>query len=415
MTQRPFRFLHASDFHLERPAGGLAEVPDQLRELFLECPYLAAERVFETALAEQVEFVVLSGDILDAELCSPRGPLFLTQQFKRLQARGIAVYWAGGQVDSLDTWSEAWPFPDNVRLFATARAEDVRHLRQGEPLARVSGLSRTRGRKIRTSEFSRDPGGLFTVAVAHGATDAETLAQRDVDYWALGGSHGRQTLLETPRLALYAGSPQGREPRETGPHGCTVVQVDSEGHARARFVATDVLRWQRERVPLTAGMTRNELERVLQDRVRALGDSSPGIDVLAQWTVFGAGPLMTSLRRGSLAKSLLEGLRGPRERGAPAVWSWALETEPAETVNAGWNEEQTLLGDYMRAIRKLQSPKADKPGKPALDLAAYLGEPHRAGPIAELTRLDEPKARQRVLRKAAALGLDLLSGEEPTL
>ena len=47
MTQ-PLRLVHASDFHLELPLHGLAEIPDHLRELLIEAPYHAAEQVFET-------------------------------------------------------------------------------------------------------------------------------------------------------------------------------------------------------------------------------------------------------------------------------------------------------------------------------------------------------------------------------
>ena len=42
MPASPFRFIHASDFHLERPLMGVADVPDHLRDLFLESPYTAA-------------------------------------------------------------------------------------------------------------------------------------------------------------------------------------------------------------------------------------------------------------------------------------------------------------------------------------------------------------------------------------
>ncbi len=84
MSIRPFRFIHASDFHLERPLMGVTEVPDHLRELFLEAPYTAAKQVFDAALAEEADFVVLPGGILNPTEAGPRGPLFLAAQFARL-------------------------------------------------------------------------------------------------------------------------------------------------------------------------------------------------------------------------------------------------------------------------------------------------------------------------------------------
>ena len=59
-----FRFLHASDFHLERPPAGLAELPDHIRDVLVEAPYRAATNVFEAALAHEVDFVLLAGDIV---------------------------------------------------------------------------------------------------------------------------------------------------------------------------------------------------------------------------------------------------------------------------------------------------------------------------------------------------------------
>ena len=38
MSGWPFRFIHASDLHLERPLMGVAEVPDHLRDCFSKPP-----------------------------------------------------------------------------------------------------------------------------------------------------------------------------------------------------------------------------------------------------------------------------------------------------------------------------------------------------------------------------------------
>ena len=76
MSGRPFRFLQAGDLHLELPLQGLAEIPDHLRPTLIDAPFLAAEQVFETAAAEHVDFVVLTGDVLNPEHAGPRGSRF---------------------------------------------------------------------------------------------------------------------------------------------------------------------------------------------------------------------------------------------------------------------------------------------------------------------------------------------------
>src|SRR5262245_16172482 len=102
MAQPPLRFVHAGDLHLERPLSGVAEVPPHLREAFLEAPYLAAQQIFETALTEGADALLLSGDVVHLDRAGPRAIVFLLEQFQRLANHGIPVYWAGGQVDAPD-------------------------------------------------------------------------------------------------------------------------------------------------------------------------------------------------------------------------------------------------------------------------------------------------------------------------
>src|SRR5688572_19005640 len=116
MTQ-PLRLVHASDFHLELPLYGLAEIPDHLRELLIEAPYSAAKQVFETALAEDVDAVLLAGDLLHVDRAGPPAIVLLLDQFARLGERKIPIYWAGGTVDTPDSWPRSVVLPENVHVF----------------------------------------------------------------------------------------------------------------------------------------------------------------------------------------------------------------------------------------------------------------------------------------------------------
>ena len=407
MSNLPFRFVHAGDFHLEQPPQGVAEVPDHLRELFLAAAYWAAERVFETVLTEEAEFLVLSGDVLDAQLTGPRGPLFLVEQFARLGEREIPVYWAGGTIDPPEAWPSAITLPENVHLFPRGRVQEFVHERDAAPLARLTGVGRDRQRKIRSSDFEADPGGLFSIAVVHGSAEAKALRDRQLHYWALGGRHDRSTLLTSPQVAHYAGSPQGRRPEECGPHGCTLVQVDGQRQARTSLVATDVMRWLSERVVVDEATSRDDLDTLLRERMQTLVESAPGVDLLVSWTVAGSGPLLGQLRRGTLGTELLGWLRSEYGFGPPAAWSLSLQVELSASLPPEWYEQETIRGDFLRAIRQLQID-SNQP----LELDSYLAEEHLAGALAPAVTISDKAARARVLREAAWLGVDLLSGEE---
>ena len=408
MSTRPLRFVHASDLHLEMPPYGLAEVPEHLRELVIECPYWAAERVFAVALAEEAEFLVLSGDVLQPQQTGPRGPLFLAEQFERLGERGIRVYWAGGLVDPPEAWPTCVRLPENVHVFSSQRVERCLHQRDGLPLASIVGTSRHEGQEIALGDFSAAPDGLFTVAVLHASAEADALRSRGIDYWAVGGNHVRQSLYGEPQAAHYPGIAQGREPTQIGPHGCTLAQVDAERRIRITLVAADVLRFFSERIALDPAMSRKDLQTRLHDRIDALRQSNPGVDVFVAWTIVGDGPLMAELRRGSLAASLLETIRSEHGFGSPAVWSLALAAEPPAVLPASWYDQQTILGDFLRELRERQAD----PERPLL-LESYLSEGHRSGPLAAAAAIVPGPARERISRDAAMLGCDLLSGEEP--
>ncbi|NLY02205.1 MAG: DNA repair exonuclease [Rhodopirellula sp.] len=408
MPNWPFRFVHAGDLHLEMPPGGIDHVPEHLRLLFVDAAYAAAERVFATALTEEADFLVLAGDVLDSQQTGPRGPLFLVEQFSRLDQRGIPVYWAGGKVDPPDAWPATIRLPDNVHIFPSGRIEEFVVRREATAIARIIGISRSENHGIRPSDFVPDPAGVFSIAVAHGSADADALRGRGIHYWALGGNHRRQTLFHSPHVAHCPGTPQGRSPRETGSHACTVVHVSDQRSVRLTAASTDGLRWHTEQVTVEDSTTRTQLERMLDQRAAALKDTIPGADVMVSWRILGSGALAAQLRHGNLAVELLETLRKRHGLGPPAVWSVALVAEPPAALDPEIYEQDSILGDFLREARRYQTNAGEE-----IDLEGYLPAPSPAGAMLPALAISDRSARQRVLREAAVLGIDLLSGEEP--
>ncbi len=408
MPNEPFRFLHAADFHLEMPPHGVAEVPEHLTDLFLEAPYAAAEQVFETALAEDAAFLVLSGDLLSTQHTGPRGPLFLVEQFARMAERGKPIYWVGGTVDPPEAWPPAIRLPDNVHRFPVGRTESFTVECDGTPLACVTGVSRDVRQSIRAADFSPAPGGLVTVAAVHGTGEPEALRARGLHYWALGGRHDRSTPLSGPTLVHWPGSPQGRRPSEAGMHGCTVVHVDEQGRLRTALATTDVLRWLTERIVVDEATRRDALETQLRERMHTLVETNPNVDLAISWTIAGTGPLLGKLRRGPRAAELLEWLRGEYGRRSPAAWSLGIEAEPSLALPPEWLEQETIRADFLRAIGQYE-----RNPEQSLDLGAYLPDGELAEALGPGIMLTEKPARRRVLHEAALLGVDLLTGEEP--
>ena len=407
MPNRAFRFIHAADLHLEQAPQGVAYVPDHLKDLFVDSAYAAARRVFEAACTEQVDFLILAGDVLDARRTGPRGPLFLAEQFQKLAEREIPVFWAGGVIDSPDVWPTSVALPDNVTVFPMGKPEELVFDRHAEPVVRLVGSSRISGRSLRPNEFSGEPGGLFTIGVAHGTADPQALKRREIEYWALGSRHQRTTLYRGPEAAHYPGTPQGRSPDGCGQYGCTLVDVDERKTIRMTQVATNLFRWHSERIAIQDSSSREDLETAFRERLNSLAQAHVGTDLMISWTVEGTGPLVTGIRRGPLAEQLLQTLRREFGFGPPALWSLTLEADAKIEVPQTWLEEETIRGDFLQAIRKLEE-NADT----LLDLTAYLPERYLAGSLSAAAVISDPQQRGQVLAEAAMLGVDLLTAEE---
>jgi DNA repair exonuclease SbcCD nuclease subunit len=404
MTQPTLRLVHASDLHLERPIHGLSQIPDHLRDLLIEAPYQAAEQVFETALAEGADAVLLAGDVLNVDRAGPPAIVLLLDQLGRLADRGIPVYWAGGSVDQPDAWPRSVPLPENVHVFPAGRVENLELQRSGETIARVQGTSCRENGDVETRGFHRDAHGLFTIGVAYGTDDSPGHEGDRVHYMALGGRHQQQTVDLEPGIAHYCGSPQGRGPLETGPHGCTIVQVDDAGRAKTRFVPTDAVRWLEQAIEVTASTRSEQLHERMEERLEKLVAQHPGIDLLVKWTIRGAGPLVNRLRPNGLADELLVDLRRRFGEGSPAAWSVSIDCESPLSVPAEWYDEETVMGDLLRQFRHYQLHD-----DVSLDLEQFLPEDVRHESLAAIAEVETVQQRAALLNRAGKLGVDLLS------
>ena len=143
----------------------------RVRELLIEAPYQAAEQVFETALAEDVDAVLLAGDVLNVDRAGPPAIVLLLDQFSRLGDRGIPVYWAGGAVDAPDLWPRSVALPQNVHVFPVGRVETLDLVRSGEAIARVHTVPVVLEEALERAQAPTTPGALgFTPEIWAEAT-----------------------------------------------------------------------------------------------------------------------------------------------------------------------------------------------------------------------------------------------------
>lgn len=401
----PFRFVQAGDFHLEQCIHGLEEAPENLRDLMIDAPFLAAQRVFSTAISEKADFVVLTGDILHPQQAGPRAMAFLIEQFELLQSEGISVYWAGGRVDAPERWPEAIRLPSNVHWFPEGRLEFFSPSAKGISLCHLLGASLDGNRAIRTSDYETDEG-KFTIAVAPGRMEADGLVRPGIHYWCLGGEAKRRVVAAAPVPAHQSGSPQGRSPSDTGPHGCLVVHVSDEAKLRVHFMPTDVIRFHTEKLVMPIDATRLELQQAIRDKTTALKHENEERKLFVSWKIQAPGVLGYELRHSNLATELMGELRDDFGRKGAGAWTVGVECESNDELPKSCYEEDTILGDFLRTTRRFESDESEE-----LSLSSEVAEGDWSLSARELVAIGDGATRSQILREAAVLGIDLLAGE----
>ena len=404
-TGQHFRFLHASDFALDVPLAAVHAAPPSLRELMVDAPYLAAERVFSAAVEERVDFLVLSGDLVDLKHASPRALAFLLDQFHRLDAAGIAVYWACGRLDPAQDWPAIAQLPKSVQVFPSLEAEELSHFRGDRPVANIVGRSWHGTSLVQVGKFTGDTDGLTTIVVAYGQADADRMIEEEVDYWALGSQPQRRSLGSAHRVVHYPGSPQGRSLAECGPHGGTLVHVGGDRAIRTQFIPTDAVRWHNEALAVPDNATRGEVQKLLAERIKILRSHADERPLLVNWRLAGIEHLARPTKRHELAAELLDWLRKEYGPAKPPIWSVGVEFQPPE-LPAEWLEEDSMVGDYLRSLKLLEDADAKD-----IDLTVHVPEPFRTAELAALSCWTTDDHRE-ILREAALTGSQLLGADD---
>ena len=262
-SEHTFSFLHAADAHLDAP---ISSASIALRERVRAAQRDAFRGLIDTALARDVDALLLAGDVLDGATLRPATAAWLPRELERALAGGITVVAVTGNHD----WDAASIYPASAHVVGTRAPRTIEVRRDGTLVGRIvaAGHERAGESSSLVAVFpSATADGVPTVGLVHaevaGATDADghhryapttarELDERGYAYWALGHIHRRQRLA-TVTEAWYAGTPQGLDlgPGELGAKGALLVQIE-RGSVAVTEVDLGPLRFLRIPVRLTA-------------------------------------------------------------------------------------------------------------------------------------------------------------------
>lgn len=250
-----FKFLHAADLHLDSPMRGLERYEGAPVDEIRGATRRALENLVQLAIGENVQFVIIAGDLYDTDWKDYNTALFLSRQMSRLRAANIEAFIVSGNHDAGSQITRNLSMPGNVKLLSAKRPETVRLEKIGVAI-HGQGFAERAVRDDISSGYPKALKGLFNIGILHTAINGreghepyapctvEGLLSKDYSYWALGHVHRREILNENPWL-VFPGNIQGRHINESGPKGCTLVTVEDDRCASVTHCDLHVLEWTR--------------------------------------------------------------------------------------------------------------------------------------------------------------------------
>lgn len=305
-----YRFVHAADIHLDSPLRSLALRDPRLAEFVGNASRQVFCRIVDLCLDEQVNALLLAGDLYDGEQTSMKTARFLAEQLRRLDAAGIKVFIIRGNHDALSKITKELVLPENVHLFAgRADTVEIPRDRAQTPIA-IHGLSfaKPHAPESLLAKYRPPVAGAINIGLMHTSLDgspphdvyapcstADLLAS-GFRYWALGHIHKRSTT-EGACAVVMPGIPQGRDIGEQGPKSVTLTSVLDDGSITTEERIVSLAQFERVAVDVSAVASWPDLAARLE---KALGEAvgrSASDHVVARLAVSGATPMAWNIRR----------------------------------------------------------------------------------------------------------------------
>ncbi len=420
------RFVHAADLHLDSPFRGIRnEAPVYVAETLHRGTFDAYDNIVSLCLREQVDALLVAGDIYDGADRSLRAQLKFADGLNRLEAAGVRSFVCHGNHDPLDGWEARLSLPPGcVRFGPEVTAAPVF---PGKPeRAAVYGISYPRRdmRENLSPLFAEAAEGIgFGIGMLHAnvggnpdhdsyaACSVADLAETGLDYWALGHVHTRQVLRQERPTVVYPGNPQGRNPRETGARGVYLVEVDDFGDVSLDFRPVDVVRWETLTVNIADLETEQDLLDTVGYAVASCAETSDGRSVVFRLTLSGRGPLHRTLQRGDTVEELRERVN-ERYAGAHA-WLWC-ERIRADTASPVDREQVAQREDFAGDLARLGIDLREDPAALAelRELLRPLYVNSNASPFLGNSALPSDDDLRELLASAEEECLATLVGEE---
>jgi len=279
------KFMHTADLHLDSPLRGLSSHAHLPAERLRTATRDAFSNLVTHAIDEQVDFMVIAGDVYDGDWKDFNTGLYFVRQLGRLRQAGIPVYLLYGNHDAESEMTRSLELPDNVHVFASRKAQThcIEHLKVA-----------LHGRSFRIAattdnllpDYPDPVQGFLNIGVLHTALEGNSeharyapcsiaeLRAKGYQYWALGHVHEHWMQRGDVTIA-YPGNLQGRHIREQGARGALLVTAEGKDITEVERLEVDVLRWHAMEVDISELNDRSAAIRAVGQALERVLDDTP--------------------------------------------------------------------------------------------------------------------------------------------
>jgi len=335
-----FRFVHTADIHLDSPLRSMALRDAVLAEEIGTASRLTFARIVDLCIAEDVDALLIAGDLHDSSQTSMKTARFLAGQLARLGEEGIRVFIIQGNHDAGSRLSRELVWPDCVHVF-TGRAGIETVEKDGQTIC-IHGISFT-GKHVTENLLDRfkpavpeaiNIGMLHTsLGGSEGHDPYSPCSLQDLHatgfaYWALGHIHKR-SVHRRDATVVMPGIPQGRDIGEEGRKSVTLVDIGDDGGIALEERCVSLVDFIRLTVDISGAGSWDALVKTIRQQVDAAGRHAGERQRVLRVLLEGQSDLCWQIERDS--DLLLQECQVAAER-LKGVWIDTLVVQTAATM-----------------------------------------------------------------------------------
>lgn len=343
------RVLQAADLSLHEPLETAGRLPATFREVFNQARERTALKVFNTAIEQRADLLLLTGFLADFQ-AEPRLACFLMEQFRRLHAAGVNVVWTTDKSALLPIWSLR---PEHVTCLLPGQSAVLFTMQASRQILVHHALQEVSPSRIADDLHTSTRDLVITVST-HSAFHC-------IEYRGKPAGQDHQAIQHGIVPVQLAG------PSDQRTHGMRITEFASDVSPQTRLAPVAAVEWMTQTIDLSEFSTRAALLQTVSQRIHQLRQSTTSDALCLDWVFTGAGELWNELLLDVPADQILQDIRTCAARNAH-IWSWKVHLEPAPEQYRIWSESPALA-EGLRQLEQLSTA----------DLAASANIPSPAG------------------------------------